>query len=71
MIDFRYDPGTGMSCEAWYKCNEDNFTVELANRNDKAKVRVLFHKLGATEHVRYTNFILPTEPQSSLRRPTP
>ena len=62
--DFLFDPQAGVSFETWYKRYEDVFTVDLANRDDETKVRLLLRKLGPAEHVRYTNYILPDEPRS-------
>jgi hypothetical protein len=62
--DFLYDPQSGVSFEAWFKRYEDVFTIELADRDDETKVRLILRKLGPAEHVRYTNYILPEEPRS-------
>ncbi|KAA3675928.1 uncharacterized protein DEA37_0013668 [Paragonimus westermani] len=61
---FLYVPDACVSFESWNKRYEDVFTVELANRDDETKVRLLLPKLGPAEHVRYSNYIPPAEPQT-------
>ena len=64
VIDFQYDPDAGVTFESWYKRYEDIFTVDLAAQQDDVRVRLLLRKLAPTEHVRYTNYVLPADPKS-------
>ena len=62
--DFHYDPDAGVSFESWYKRYEDVYTVSLSPYDEETRVRLLIRKLGPTEHVRYSNYILPAEPRT-------
>ncbi|VDL98591.1 unnamed protein product [Schistocephalus solidus] len=61
ITEFIDDPD---SCvfDAWFKRWEDIFRVEFAKADDAWKVRLLLRKLGAEEHERYTDMLLPKNP---------
>nr|VZI44221.1 unnamed protein product [Spirometra erinaceieuropaei] len=60
ITEFLYDPQAHITFDSWYKRNEDLFS---AAQDDAWKVRLLLRKLGAAEHERYANFILPKNPR--------
>ncbi|CAH8543217.1 unnamed protein product [Dicrocoelium dendriticum] len=53
----------GVAFDSWFKKYKDIFRVMLAAQDDAWKVRLLLRKLGAVEHERYTNFVLPKNPR--------
>uniref|UniRef100_A0AAG5DQM8 Reverse transcriptase domain-containing protein n=1 Tax=Anopheles atroparvus TaxID=41427 RepID=A0AAG5DQM8_ANOAO len=57
--EFKYDAEAGTTFAAWFSRYEDLFEKDASRLSDDAKVRLLMRKLGALEHDRYTNFILP------------
>ncbi|KER19644.1 hypothetical protein T265_11641 [Opisthorchis viverrini] len=61
--EFVFDGLSGVTFESWFQKYEDIFRVELANQDDSWKVRLLLRKLGAVEHERYSNFVLPKNPR--------
>ena len=61
--EFNYDPDEGLTFSAWYRRYEDIFLVEAENLDEAAKVRLLMQKLGAAEHTKYCNYILPKNPR--------
>nr|VZI00034.1 unnamed protein product [Spirometra erinaceieuropaei] len=63
ITEFLYDPQAHITFDSWYKRYEDLFSVDLAAQDDAWKARLLLRKLGAVEHERYANFILPKNPR--------
>jgi predicted Holliday junction resolvase-like endonuclease len=61
--EFRYEPEEGVNFSAWYKRYEDIFLFDAESMNEASKVRLLMQKLGASEHARYCNFLLPKSPR--------
>ncbi|CAH8585986.1 unnamed protein product [Schistosoma intercalatum] len=61
--EFNFDGVAGVTFESWFKKYEDLFYFDLCKLNDASKVRILLRKLGTMEHERYSNFILPKNPQ--------
>ncbi|CAH8609833.1 unnamed protein product [Dicrocoelium dendriticum] len=59
ITEFVFDGLSGVTFDSWFKKYEDIFRVEFADQDDAWKVRLLLRKLGAVEHERYTNFVLP------------
>ncbi|CAH8589626.1 unnamed protein product [Dicrocoelium dendriticum] len=59
ITEFVFDGLNGLTFESWFLKYEDIFRVELADQDDAWKVRLLLRKLGAVEHERHTNFVLP------------
>ncbi|CAH8499886.1 unnamed protein product [Dicrocoelium dendriticum] len=59
ITEFSFDPDSGLIFDTWFRRYEDIFRTELSNLDDPSKVRVLLRKLGAVEHERYVNYILP------------
>ncbi|BHF74752.1 hypothetical protein SprV_0501784000 [Sparganum proliferum] len=71
ITEFLYDPQAHITFDSWYKRYEDLFSVDLTAQDDERRVRLLFRKLGAAEHERYANFILPMSPRESIRSHRP
>lgn len=63
IIEFRYDPDSNVTFEAWYTRYDGLFSKDAARLNDEAKVRLLLRKLGPSEHDRYVSYILPKHPK--------
>ncbi|CAH8498716.1 unnamed protein product, partial [Dicrocoelium dendriticum] len=63
ITEFIFDEPNGVTFESWFKKYEDIFRIELEAQDDAWKVRLLLRKLGAVEHERYTNFVLPKNPR--------
>ncbi|CAH8556634.1 unnamed protein product [Dicrocoelium dendriticum] len=63
ITEFIFDESNGVTFESWFKKYEDIFRIELEAQDDAWKVRLLLRKLGAVEHERYTNFVLPKNPR--------
>ncbi|XP_055585102.1 uncharacterized protein K02A2.6-like [Uranotaenia lowii] len=61
--EFRYDPDNNITFAAWYARYNDLFEQDASHIDNEAKVRLLLRKLGAAEHERYVNFILPKLPK--------
>lgn len=59
ITEFHYEPDAGMIFDSWFKRYEDIFNVELKEKDEHWRVRLLLRKLGTTEHTRYCNFVLP------------
>ncbi|CAH8467909.1 unnamed protein product [Dicrocoelium dendriticum] len=63
ITEFVFNEPNGVTFDSWFKKYEDIFRVELAAQDDAWKVRLLLRKLGAVEHERYINFVLPKNPR--------
>lgn len=61
--EFVFDAVSGVTFESWFQKYEDVFRLELAKQEDSWRVRLLLRKLGAVEHERYSNFVLPKNPR--------
>ncbi|CAH8642706.1 unnamed protein product [Dicrocoelium dendriticum] len=59
ITEFMFDGLGGVTFDSWFKKYEGIFLLEFADQDDVWKVRLLLRKLGAVEHERYTNFVLP------------
>ncbi|XP_055590830.1 uncharacterized protein K02A2.6-like [Uranotaenia lowii] len=64
--EFRYEPDQNITFAAWYARYNDLFEQDASRLDSEAKVRLLLRKLGAAEHERYVNFILPRQPKDFL-----
>lgn len=56
--DFLHDSQSGVLFKSWFKHQEDMFAVDLADKEDKAKVCFFLRKLRPAEHTRYVDLIL-------------
>ena len=61
--EFLYDPDANITFDTWFRRYEDLFKVDLADRDDSWKVRLLLRKLGPSELDKYCNYILPQNPR--------
>ncbi|CAH8529728.1 unnamed protein product [Dicrocoelium dendriticum] len=59
VCEFRYDADAGITFESWFHKYEDLFRVDLAGASEDKRVRLMLRKLGAAEHEKFMNFILP------------
>ncbi|XP_052895504.1 uncharacterized protein LOC128302731 [Anopheles moucheti] len=59
ITEFHYDADAGVTFESWYARYDDLFAQDAARLDDASKVRLLGRKLGAAEHARFINYILP------------
>lgn len=57
--EFCYDADAGITFEFWFHKYEDLFRFDLAGVSEDKSVRLMLRKLGAAEHEKFTNFILP------------
>ncbi|CAH8652805.1 unnamed protein product [Schistosoma rodhaini] len=62
IAEFRFDPESGVTFEAWFKRHEDLFINECKEWDESSKLRLLLRKLGVSEHEKFCNFILPKKP---------
>ncbi|CAH8606257.1 unnamed protein product [Schistosoma rodhaini] len=62
ITEFRFDPESGVTFEAWFKRHEDLFINECKEWDESSKLRLLLRKLGVSEHEKFCNFILPKKP---------
>lgn len=65
MKEFCHDPQSKVTFGTWYARYEDIFTVDGAQLDDAAKVRLLLRKLDSNSHSEYINFILPKKPSDN------
>lgn len=56
---FRYAPEENLTFEAYFKRFEDLFKIDCGSWTDQKKVRLLLRKLGASEHSKFLDYILP------------
>lgn len=61
MTDFLHNPQSGIASECWFKRYEGTFTVDLADKDNKTKVRLILRKLGPVGHMPYGNFVFPDQ----------
>ena len=61
--EFVYDPEANVTFDTWFRRYEDLFRVDLSDKDDAWKVRLLLRKLGAAELDKYCNLILPQNPR--------
>ncbi|CAH8492812.1 unnamed protein product [Dicrocoelium dendriticum] len=59
ITEFVFDGLNGLTFESWFLKYEVIFSMELTDQDDVWEVCLLLRKLGAVEHERYTNFVLP------------
>ena len=64
--EFVYDPEANVTFDTWFRRYEDLFRVDLSDKDDAWKVRLLLRKLGAAELDKYCNLILPQNPRDRL-----
>ncbi|CAH8566258.1 unnamed protein product [Dicrocoelium dendriticum] len=57
--EFHYDADAGIAFVSWFHKYGDMFRVDFANLPAEKKIRLMLRKLGAAEHEKFTNFILP------------
>lgn len=65
LTEFFFDPQSKVTFGTWYERYEDVFTVDAANMDDAAKVRLLLRKLDPNSHSQYIHFILPKKPSEN------
>ncbi|CAH1101894.1 unnamed protein product [Psylliodes chrysocephalus] len=63
IVEFVYDPDSGITFETWFSRYEDLFSEDAKVLTDSEKVRLLLRKLNTLAHSRYVNFILPKQPK--------
>ncbi|KER31443.1 hypothetical protein T265_02351 [Opisthorchis viverrini] len=59
IAEFHYDPDVGLTFDSWFRRYEDIFNGKRKHKDGAWRMRILFRKLGTTEHTRYSDFILP------------
>ena len=57
--NFNYNPENGVTFAHFYRRYEDIFLSDCSSWPDPKRVRFLLRKLGAAEHTKFVNFILP------------
>ena len=57
--EFVYDPEANVTFDTLFRRYEGLFRVDLSDKDDAWKVRLLLRKLGAAEPDKYCNLILP------------
>lgn len=62
MILFCYDPDSNLTFDSWYKRYESIFTIEIANWQPAAKIRLLLQKFAQADYQKFADSILPQSP---------
>ncbi|RTG82070.1 uncharacterized protein DC041_0010203 [Schistosoma bovis] len=68
--EFRFDPESGITFEAWFKRHKDLCVDDCKKWNKGCKLRLLLQKLEVSEHEKFCNFIIPKKPATTTFRKT-